>query len=289
MIKEILAKVLLSSVKQPDPWFGLKYNMNLYRGCQHQCIYCDSRSKCYRIENFEDILVKANAIELLATELATKRVKGTIGTGSMNDPYMPVEARRNLTGQALKLIADFGFPVHVITKSGLVLKDLNTLQAIARVYAAVSFSISNCDDDLAAKLEPVASPVSERFAAMERLASRGIYTGVILMPLLPFLGDNEENISAIVKRAADSGAGYIIPSFGMTMRDRQRSYFYDKLDELFPGLRPRYEELYGDEYHCSVPTAGRLSQVFEEACDKVGIATAIKPWSNNDAPQLGLF
>ena len=128
MIKEITAKVLLNPVKQPDDWFGLKYNMNLYRGCQHQCIYCDSRSECYQIENFKDVLVKVNAIDLLRKELASKRVKGTVGTGAMQDPYTPSEARLNMTGQALEVIAQFRFPVHVITKSDLVLRDLDTLR-----------------------------------------------------------------------------------------------------------------------------------------------------------------
>ena len=127
MIKDIRAKVLLNTVRQPDDWFGLMYNMNLYRGCQHQCIYCDSRSACYQIENFSDVLVKANAIQLLRHELSRKRVKGTIGTGSMNDPYMPIEAQRKLTRQALQVIAEYRFPVHIITKSDLVLRDLDIL------------------------------------------------------------------------------------------------------------------------------------------------------------------
>ena len=128
MIKEITAKTLLSSAKQPDPWFGIKYTMNLYRGCQHQCIYCDSRSECYQIEDFDhDVLVKANALDLLRDELPRKRVKGTVGTGSMNDPYMPLEAKLNLTGRALEIIADHRFPVHVITKSDLVVRDADIL------------------------------------------------------------------------------------------------------------------------------------------------------------------
>src|SRR5512136_1181438 len=124
MIHEVTARTLLSSARQPDPWFGIKYTLNLYRGCQHQCIYCDSRSECYQIENFADTLVKANAIELLKDELRRKRVKGTIGTGSMNDPYMPLEATRNLTGRALEVIAAQGFPIHILTKGTLVLRDL---------------------------------------------------------------------------------------------------------------------------------------------------------------------
>ena len=234
MIKEIQAKVLLSHVKQPDPWFGLKYGMNLYRGCQHQCIYCDSRSECYQIENFADILVKVNGIELLRKELASKRVKGTIGTGSMNDPYMPLERELNLTGRALKVIAQFGFPVHVITKSDLVLRDLDTLCEINRRYAAVSFTITTTDDELAKRLEPGAPLVSNRLRAIRVLANRGIHTGITMMPVLPFIEDSEDNITQIVQKAHEHGAAYIIPSFGMTLRDRQRAYYYEKLDRLFP-------------------------------------------------------
>ena len=140
MIAEIQAKTLLARVKGQDDWFGLYYNMNLYRGCQHQCIYCDSRSECYQIEAFNtDVLVKVNAIDLLRRELASKRVVGTIGTGSMNDPYMPLEAELRLTGRALEVIAAAGFPVHVITKSDLVLRDADLLSSIQqKTYAAVS-------------------------------------------------------------------------------------------------------------------------------------------------------
>ena len=140
-IIEIQAKTMLASITHPDPIFGMRYNMNLYRGCQHQCIYCDSRSECYQIENFNhDVLVKVNAIELLEKELPRKRVKGVIGTGSMNDPYMPLEKRYNLTGRALQLIGRHAFGVHVITKSDLVLRDLDVLSEIQRVHALVEGS-----------------------------------------------------------------------------------------------------------------------------------------------------
>jgi DNA repair photolyase len=168
---EIFAKTLLATVKQPDPWFGLKYNMNLYRGCQHQCIYCDSRSECYQIEDFAEIQVKVNALEKLSDEIRRKRVKGTIGTGSMNDPYMPIEAERNLTRGALQIIAAAKFPVHIITKSDLVLRDLDILKEISQVYAAVSFTITSADDSLAKKLEPGAPVSSRRFAALKTLAA----------------------------------------------------------------------------------------------------------------------
>jgi len=289
-IKEIQAKVLLAHVRQPDPWFGLRYNMNLYRGCQHRCIYCDSRSECYQIEHFDrEVLVKANAIELLQKELARKRVVGTIGLGSMNDPYMPLEAEVNLTGRALQVIARFGFPVHVITKSDLVLRDLDTLSEIKRVYAAVSFTVTTADDDLAKKVEPGSPLVSARFRAMQVLAEHGLHTGLTMMPVLPFIEDNEENIRRIVEQAHAHGAAYIIPSFGVTLRDRQRAYYYERLDELFPGLRQKYEHAYGDRYHCPVPDAERLAEVFDDLCGRYGIATRMTPYQPGTAKQLSLF
>lgn len=290
MIKEIEAKTLLAHVKQPDTWFGLKYNMNLYRGCQHRCIYCDSRSECYQIEDFDgEVLVKSNAIDLLRRELASKRVKGTIGTGSMNDPYMPVERKLNLTGQALAAIAEFGFPIHVLTKSALVCRDLEILREINRVFATVSFTITTADDALGRKIEPGASPVSARFAAMEKLAGAGIRTGVLLMPLLPFIEDTEENIAAIVQKTAQRGGLYILPSFGLTMRDRQRVYFYQRLDELFPGVRQQYQTRFGSAYSCQVPNVDALYRRFHTLCAEYGVATRVPCYTPPSATQLNLF
>jgi len=174
------------------------------------------------------VLVKANAAELLQRELARKRVVGTIGLGSMNDPYMPLEAEVNLTGRALCVIARFGFPVHVITRSDLVLKDLDALCEINRTYAAVSFTVTTAGDDLAKRLEPGAPLVSARFRAMQTLAEHGLHTGLTMMPVLPFIEDNEENIRQIVEQAHAHGAAYIVPSFGVTLRDRQRAYYCDR-------------------------------------------------------------
>lgn len=289
MIKEIMARVILNTVRQPDDWFGLKYSMNLYRGCQHQCIYCDSRSECYRIEDFSEVLVKANAIELLRNELSRKRVKGTIGTGSMNDPYMPLEAQRNLTGQALQVIAEFRFPVHIITKSDLVLRDLKLLLEIDQIYAAVTFTVTTADDVLGKKVEPGAPKVSARFKAMQILAENGILTGVTLMPVLPFLEDNVENIKQIVTLAHEYGASYIIPSFGMTLRDRQRDYYYHKLDQLFPGLRRKYEKEYGHQYSVTVNNASELEKEFLALCDQFGIATHIPQFQQDLGTQIPLF
>ncbi len=290
MIKEIEAQVLLAHSKQPDPWFGLKYNMNLYRGCCHRCVYCDSRSECYQIENFDgDVLVKVNAIELLRKELASKRVKGPIGLGSMNDPFMPLPPGVSLTGQALAVIAEFGFPVHIVTKSALVLQELETLRRIGQVYASISFTITTADDALAAKIEPGSSRPSARFAAMKTLAAHGIQTGVTMMPILPFIEDNEENITAIVEQAAANGASYIIPWMGMTMRDRQRDYYYRQLDALFPGIREKYERAYGDRYSCDTPNAPQLYRLFNALCEKHHIATNLPLYEPLASQQLNLW
>jgi DNA repair photolyase len=277
MIKEIQTKTLLARVKGPEDWFGLYYNMNLYRGCQHQCIYCDSRSECYQIEDFDhEVLIKANAIELLRHELAGKRVTGTIGTGSMNDPYMPLEAEVGLTRRALGVIAESGFPVHVITKSDLVLRDLDLLEAIGRkTYAAVTFTVTTSEDALSKRLEPGAPVSSRRLAALQTLDQHGILVGVALMPVLPFIEDMEENIREIARRAHAAGAKYILPAFGMTLRDRQRQYYYTKLDLLFPGLRPRYEKAFGEHYSAPARNARHLGQVFAEMCQELGMATKI--------------
>jgi DNA repair photolyase len=289
MIKDIQAKVMLNHLPQPDTWFGLKYSMNLYRGCQHQCIYCDSRSECYQIEDFSDILVKTNAVDLLRSELARKRVKGTIGTGSMNDPYMPIEKKRKLTQRALEIIAEQRFPVHVMTKSDLVLRDIELLRGISQVYAAITFTITTADDKLGKKLEPGASLVSDRLHAMKVLADEGMYTGVTMMPILPFIEDNEENIAQIVELAHEHGAKYIIPAFGMTLRTDSRDYYYEKLDRLFPGVREKYEHKFGDRYQCSANNANELDRLFRDLCSEYAIATAMTPFKSIPAKQLDLW
>ena len=289
MVREIEARTLLSPVKQPEPFFGLRYNMNLYRGCQHQCIYCDSRSECYGIDNFAEVQVKANALELLPRELAAKRQRGTIGFGAMNDCYMPVEADQQLTRRALELIAARRFPVHILTKSDLVLRDLDLLARLAEVYAAVTFTITTADDDLAHKLEPGAPPPAARLAAVAELARHGILTGTALMPVLPFIEDTDQNVSAVVEATGDAGGQYVLAAFGMTMRDRQRDHYYTQLDRLFPGMRQRYEATFGDRYECPSPRTAALTRRFEADCRRRGLATRMPVWAGDAAAQLQLF
>ena len=290
MIREIVAKTILSRVSQVDTIFGLDYGMNLYRGCQHRCIYCDSRSLCYGIDHFDsEVLVKSNAIDLLRDALSRKRKVGIIGTGSMNDPYMPVEREVGLTRQALETIADYGFGVHVITKSDLVLRDLDVLKRIARVSAAVSFTITTIDDDLARRVEPQAPPSSTRLRAMKALSDAGIETRVSLMPTLPFIEDNWSNVSAIIEAAYRHGARVVIPWFGMSMRDRQREYFYRQLDQLSPGLKQRYQRTYGADYSCPSPHADDLYARSHALCARLGLATRVMPRLAPSAEPLSLF
>ena len=293
MVTEIKAKTILNHVKQPDTWFGLKYNMNLYRGCQHQCIYCDSRSECYRLGDLADIRVKVNALELLEDTLPRKRVRGTIGFGSMNDLYMPIEREYRLARGALEIIRNYHFPVHILTKSDLVLRDVDVLSEIGQVYAAVSFTITTADDDLARKVEPGASLPSARYKAMRKLAEAGVLTGVTMMPILPFLEDDPDNIRQIVRRAAENGASYIIPAFGMTLRPGSRDYYYQKLDLIFPGVKEKYIRAFGDNYQCNVPNWSELNDIFLEEMNFAGLKTAIpvyKPINQTGSSgQLPLF
>jgi DNA repair photolyase len=293
MVIEIKSKTILNHVKQPDHWFGLKYNMNLYRGCQHQCIYCDSRSECYQLGDLAQIRVKTNSLELLEDALPRKRVLGTIGFGSMNDPYMPVEKEYRLVRGALEIISNHGFPVHILTKSDLVLRDKDLLQAIGEVYAAVSFTITTADDALAGKVEPGAPRPSKRFQAMRDLADAGVLTGVTLMPVLPFLEDDPENIIQIVREAKRNGASYIIPAFGMTLRPGSRDYFYQRLDELFPGTKEKYVQAYGDSYQCNVPNWRELNEIFNDEMKSAGLETKIEVFEprkkTKENSQLSLF
>ena len=289
--REIQVKGILNTVQGEDEWFGLKYNLNLYRGCEHQCIYCDTRSACYQIEHFnEEVLVKVNALSLLEDALPRKRKAGIIGFGSMNDPYTPAELVYRLTGEALKIIARYHFPVHIITKSDLVLKDLETLKEINAVKARVSFTLTTVDDDLAAILEPGAPSPSQRLAAMAQLAEAGIETGAVMMPVLPFIEDTPENILSVVEAAAAHGAAYIIPAFGVSVREGQREHFYQQLDLHFPGVRQQYEQTFGWQYQCPARNQEELARLFYDACKHLGLRTRVSSYPpKEDIQQLSLF
>jgi DNA repair photolyase len=290
MVQYIETKSILSKLKTTDTWFGIGYNMNLYRGCQHGCIYCDTRSECYGINDISIISVKKNSLELLAKELSSKRKnRATIGTGSMNDPYMPIEKELQLTRKALQIIAKEKFPVHIITKSAMIERDVDILQEISKIYAAVSFTITTFDDILSQKIEPNAPPSSERFKALEKLAQKGIYTGITLMPLLPYINDTKENITQLVKQAKEAGASYIMPMFGLTMRKGSREYFYNALDEKFMGIKEKYQSRFDEQYECLSPDCKMLINSFTEQCVKLEIDNKMKFYKPKVYEQKNMF
>lgn len=253
--------------------------MNIYRGCQHGCIYCDSRSRCYQMDHsFEDIAVKENALELLEDALKRKRKPCMIGTGSMSDPYIPLETELQMTRSALERIEQYGFGVTMITKSDRILRDMDLLKRIhGKAKAVVQMTLTTADDDLCRILEPGVCPTSCRVAALKEFRHAGIPTVVWLCPVLPFLNDTEENIHSIVKACADAGVkGIIHFGMGLTLREGNREYFFAQLDRHFPGLKERYIRTYGNAYELQSPNTKQLEALFQTECDKYGI------WRDND-------
>lgn len=254
--------------------------MNLYRGCQHGCIYCDSRSRCYQMNHlFEDIEVKENALELLEQALKRKRKPCMIGTGSMTDPYMPLERELGMTRGALELIAKYGFGAAVLTKSDLVLRDLELLQRInEQGKGVVQMTLTTFDDQLCRILEPGVCTTSKRFEALRRFRDAGIPTVVWLSPILPFLNDTRENLEGILDYCIRAEVkGIICFGMGLTLREGNREYFYQKLDRYFPGLKEEYIRRYGNRYELTSPRNWELMALFHDTCEKAGIL------HNNDA------
>lgn len=251
-----------------------KNGMNLYRGCSHGCIYCDSRSKCYHIEHdFEDIEIKANAIELLENALKRKRTKCMLGTGSMTDPYIPLESEIGNVRKALSLAYQYGFGFTLITKSSRVLKDLDLLKGInSKTKCVVQMTLTTYDEDLCKKLEPNVSTTRERFEVLKELSNAGIPTVVWLCPILPFINDTEENITGILNYCIEAKVyGILCFGMGMTLREGSREYFYKQLDRLFPRMKEKYIQTYGNQYELNSPRNGSLMRVFHQICTENGI------------------
>ena len=248
--------------------------MNLYRGCTHGCIYCDSRSLCYGFtHDFEDIEVKGNAPALLERALKSKRKRCVIGTGSMCDPYLPIEKELRLTRCCLELLDRYAFGAAVLTKSTLVLRDAELLQSInEKARATVQMTLTTYDEALCALVEPNVAGTAERFAALCRFRELGVPTVVWLTPLLPYLNDTEENLRGILNYCAEAGVrGIVSFGFGLTLRDGDREYYYAALDRHFPGLKERYIRAYGNAYELPSPNSARLQSIFEDFCEKYHI------------------
>ena len=261
-------------------WFGTDHTMNLYRGCCHGCIYCDSRSDCYHIPEFDRVAAKADALRILRDDLACKVRPAFIGMGAMSDPYNPFEEELQLTRHALELIDAYQCGVAIATKSDLILRDRDILCSIRDHSPVVcKLTVTTADDELAAKLEPGAPPPSRRLEALRGLAEAGLFCGVLLMPVLPFVEDSPEQVLAVVEAAARAGARFVYAAFGITMRAGQREYFLDRLDRAFPGqeLSRKYLSRYGERYECASPRARELWELFSRRCRELGLLCEMRP------------
>ena len=249
----IVAKSIISGYREINNWFGINYNMNIYKGCNHGCIYCDSRSKCYGINNFESVRAKENSLEIIRRELKSKRKNGVVGTGAMSDPYNPFEKRLSLTRSALEIIDNTGFGVAIATKSDLIIRDIDILTRIKKHSPVLcKITITTAEDDLCRKIEPNVVVTSKRFEAVKRLSENDIYTGILLMPILPFINDTEENIVS-------------------TLRSNQRDHFFDMIDKSFPKIKEKYIKSFGNDYMCNSPNARTLYKIFKNECERFGL------------------
>lgn len=268
----IKTKTILSKVKYGNEWYGIDYNMNLYRGCSHGCIYCDSRSSCYHIDDFDIVRSKENVLNILKQELIKKKTKGVIGIGSMSDTYNPMERKYEITKGALELISKYNYGVAIDTKSDLILRDLDILKEInSKNNVIVKFTITTPNDELSKIIELNVCKTSKRLNAIKTLSDNGIFTGIMMNPTLPFITDNEDDIKKLVKLAYEHGAKFIHTYMSVTLRDNQRDYYFQKLDKHFPNLKEKYIKVYGEKYNCLVPNYQKLYKTFQNECEKYGL------------------
>ena len=253
---------------------GGSYGMNIYRGCSHGCIYCDSRSTCYQFAHpFEDIEVKQNAPELLEKALKSKRKKCMIGTGAMSDPYMHCEDKLQLTRKCLEIIKRYGFGAAIQTKSDRILRDIDLLDEINKeTKCVVQITVTTFDDRLCRIVEPNVCNTKRRFEVLEQMQQKGIPTIVWLSPILPFINDTENNIEAILNECVRVGVkGIICFGMGLTLRDGDREYYYAALDKYFPGLKEKYIKEFGNAYEIPSPNSENLYRIFYDICKKNGL------------------
>ena len=259
---------------------SVKNGMNLYRGCSHGCIYCDSRSNVYNMQHpFEDIEIKSNAIELLEKSLKSKRKKCMIGMGSMTDPYIPLEKEIKNTRKSLELIYKYGFGATLITKSSSIIRDLDILKAInSKTKCVIQMTLTTFDEKLCKIIEPNVSSTKERFETLKILNQNNIPTIVWFTPVLPFINDTEENLTGILDYCIKANVyGIICFGMGVTLREGNREYFYEKLDKYFPRLKEKYIKAYGTNYILNSPNNKYLMNIFYKTCQKYNII-----YNNND-------
>lgn len=271
VMHEVKAKAILSA----------QNGMNIYRGCQHGCIYCDARSTCYQMNHaFEDIAVKINAPQLLEQALLHKRKRCMIGTGAMSDPYIPLERELGLTRKCLELILRYGYGLAIQTKSDLILRDLDLLRQINRATkCVVQVTMTTYDEELCKILEPGVCTTKRRFEVMDILRQEGIPTICWISPILPFINDTAENLEGLLDYCIRAKVyGILEFGIGVTLRDGDRQYFYAQLDRFFPGMKERYQNTYGNRYELASENQEELLQTLRRTCTQNGIV--------NDAEKL---
>lgn len=250
-------------------WFGIDYHMNLYRGCSMGCIYCDSRSDTYHIKNFDEIKGKVDALKILEEELQSKHFKGIVSFGTLSDPYNPKELEYEFTKGALELILKYGFGVSIDTKSDLILRDIELLKKIKENNnVIIKVSITTSDEELAKNLEPNVISPKKRFEIVKKLNENGIYSGVLMTPVLPFITDNEENIKEIIKQAKEAKAKFVYTKMEMMMKKTVAEYYYQKIDELYPGLSKDYQGIFGKNIVATPLMYKELLETFVTECNK---------------------
>jgi DNA repair photolyase len=238
--------------------------------------------------------VKEDALTMLREELRRKRKPGLVSTGAMSDPYNPYEKELEVTRGAFLLLKQYGFGAGFTTKSALAARDAGVLFDIQRTAPVrACFSITCAEDALSLALEPNASPTSKRFEALETLSRKGVFAGVWLNPVLPFLTDTEENILSIVRRTRECGGRFIVCHFGMTLRTGNREYFYEALDKNFPGMKTKYAQSFGLDYECFSQRAKELEAVYTKECCRLNLSYRFpdinKAMFEKQSRQLSLF
>jgi len=250
------------------------FGMNPYRGCTHGCIYCDARSKCYQMQHpFEDVEVKRNAPELLENALRRKRERCMIGTGAMCDPYLPLEAEEQITLRCATLIEQYGFGLSIHTKSDFLLRDLDLLKRInEKTKCVVQTTLTTLDEDLCRIVEPHVCTTARRAEMLKTLQKESIPTVVWISPILPFINDTEKNLRGLLRMCFEADVkGIICFGMGVTLREGDRAYFYEKLDAHFPGMKQRYIQAFGNSYVCNSPNHKVLMQVLGTECKQQGV------------------
>ncbi len=272
----MIGEVITLHYKEVKGILSAKNGMNLYRGCTHGCIYCDSRSRCYQINHdFEDIEVKSNALLLLEKALGGKRKKCMIGTGAMTDPYIHLEQDLEHTRKSLALIDKYKFGLAIQTKSDRILRDLDLLISInQKAKCVVQMTLTTYDESLSKIIEPQVATTKQRFEILQTLKENGIPTVVWLTPLLPYINDTEANLRGILDYCIQAEVyGIICFGIGLTLREGNREYFYTKLDQHFPGLRQRYHKKYGYQYIITSDNNNKLMEIFFSKCRKHNIVS----------------